>query len=72
MYGFCCGYCLETLETPYETDENQQASRYADERGWGYTFGRSRHYEGDVHVTCPLCGGTEGPGERTSYVSLVV
>lgn len=56
-HGFCCGYCLENIETPFPTDAGGQASKYAHERGWCFTFGRTRHFEGDCHVICPNCSG---------------
>lgn len=52
-YGFTCGYCLADIDAPGA--EEAEARREGAKAGWKTTFGTTRHFLGEYHVTCPDC-----------------
>lgn len=52
-YGFSCGYCRESLDTPFHDAGN--AETFADMLGWRLTLGHTDAWGGNAHNTCPNC-----------------
>lgn len=52
-YGFTCGYCETTLDTPHK--DGDEASWFAQHKGWRMTYGMSRRWGDGAHNTCPQC-----------------
>lgn len=59
-YGFTCGYCETTLDTPF--DDSARAERFAQQQGWRLTLGHSPRWGEGANVTCPNCAA----GDRTA------